>query len=592
VTSGLFSSPEKRNFVFCLLIFVLTLVVYNRVNGHPFVNYDDDRYVTDNPHVRAGLNGETIAWAFSSTEQANWHPLTWISHALDCQLFRLNPAGHHFTSVVLHAINAVLLFLIAVYATGFALPSLVLALLFALHPVNVESVAWIAERKNVLSTLFFFLTLGSYGWYTRKLDWKRYLATLSFFACGLMSKPMLVTLPFVLLLLDYWPLQRTITTVKRLLEKIPFFALSAASAIITMYAQQGGGAMRSSVQFPFNVRLENAVNAYAAYLWKTIWPVRLAPLYPHPGDSLPGWQIAVSALVLVVITAMVIRFRPRKYLLVGWLWFLGTLVPVIGLLQVGDQAMADRYAYIPLIGMFLMVVWGFADFSPSTKLSTVASALAITLLCAATYRQTGYWSTSYDLWSHTLAVTQNNFIAHDNLGGALLQLNRPDEAFAQFQAASQINRRDPMSHTNMGAYLQEHGRSTEAIEQFQAAISLTSDPGLLASNYANLGTAYRESGNSNQARENYERSLQLNPGQFNAYLGRARLLESEAKYQEAAADFQRSAEIQPTVDAYLGLGRVLQAAGKAQESKYALEKAIQMAPDSPEVRQAIEKAGR
>jgi Tfp pilus assembly protein PilF len=592
VTSGLFSSPEKRNFVFCLLIFVLTLVVYNRVNGHPFVNYDDDRYVTDNPHVRAGLNGETIAWAFSSTEQANWHPLTWISHALDCQLFRLNPAGHHFTSVVLHAINAVLLFLIAVYATGFALPSLVLALLFALHPVNVESVAWIAERKNVLSTLFFFLTLGSYGWYIRKPDWKRYLATLSFFACGLMSKPMLVTLPFVLLLLDYWPLQRTITTVKRLLEKIPFFALSAASAIITMYAQQGGGAMRSSVQFPFNVRLENAVNAYAAYLWKTIWPVRLAPLYPHPGDSLPGWQIAVSALVLVVITAMVIRFRPRKYLLVGWLWFLGTLVPVIGLLQVGDQAMADRYAYIPLIGMFLMVVWGFADFSPSTKLSTVASALAITLLCAATYRQTGYWSTSYDLWSHTLAVTQNNFIAHDNLGGALLQLNRPDEAFAQFQAASQINRRDPMSHTNMGAYLQEHGRSTEAIEQFQAAISLTSDPGLLASNYANLGTAYRESGNSNQARENYERSLQLNPGQFNAYLGRARLLESEAKYQEAAADFQRSAEIQPTVDAYLGLGRVLQAAGKAQESKYALEKAIQMAPDSPEVRQAIEKAGR
>lgn len=590
--SGIFSSPEKRNFVFCLLIFVLTLVVYNPVNGHPFVNYDDDRYVTDNPHVRAGLTGETISWAFSSTEQANWHPLTWISHALDCQLFRLNPAGHHFTSVVLHAINAALLFLIAVSATGAALPSLMLALLFALHPINVESVAWVAERKNVLSTFFFFATLGAYGWYARNPHWKRYLAVLVLFACGLMSKPMLVTLPFVLLLLDYWPLQRTLTIGKRLLEKIPLFALSVASAIVTMYAQQSGGATRSSVQFPFGVRIENAVVAYAAYLFKTIWPMRLAPLYPHSGDSLPGWQIALSALVVVAITALVLRFRARKYLLVGWLWFLGTLVPVIGLVQVGDQAMADRYAYIPLIGIFLIGVWGFADFSPSTKLSAVTATLAIMVLCAATYRQIGYWSTSYDLWSHTLAVTQNNFIAHDNLGGALLQLDRPDEAYAQFQAASQINSRDPMSRSNMGTYLQERGRSSEAIDQYKTAISLTSDPGLLASTYANLGTVYRELGNSNLARQSYEQSLQLNPGQFNAYLGRARLLESEAKYQEAASDFQRSAELQPTVDAYLGLGRVLQAAGKTQDSKNAFEKALQIAPDSPQVKQAIEKAGR
>jgi len=592
VKSGLFSSPEKRNLVFCLLMFVVTLVVYNPVNSHPFVNYDDDRYVTDNPHVRAGLSGETIAWAFTSTEQANWHPLTWISHALDCQLFHLNPAGHHFSSVVLHAISAALLFLIAVSATGAALPSLMLALLFALHPVNVESVAWVAERKNVLSTFFFLVTLGSYGWYVRNPNWRRYLATLILFACGLMSKPMLVTLPFVLLLLDYWPLERSVTVAKRVFEKLPLFALSAASAIITLFAQQSGGAMRSSVQFPFGVRLENALVAYLEYLWKTVWPLRLAPLYPHPGDSLPAWQIALSVLVLLGITVLVIRFRARRYLLVGWLWFLGTLVPVIGLVQVGDQAMADRYAYVSLIGIFLMIVWGAADLSPSVTLSAAAGLAGIALLSAATYRQIGYWSNSYDLWSHTLAVTQNNFIAHDNLGGALLQLDRPDDAYAQFQAASRINPRDPMSHTNMGAYLQEHGRLGEAIEQYKTSISLTSDPGLLASTYANLAAAYRESGNPTQARENYQQSLQLNPRQFNAYLGLARLLEDEGKYDQAAEDFQRSAALQPSVEAFLGLGRVLQAAGKTQEAKGALEKAVLLAPDSPEVRQAVDKLGR
>jgi len=350
----------------------LTLALYNPVNSHPFVNYDDDRYVTENPHIHNGVEWDTIAWAFTSIEQENWHPLTWLSHALDYGLFHQNPTGHHFTSLLIHAANAVLLFLLLAFATRRSGPSLLVALLFALHPINVESVAWVAERKNVLSTFFFLGAIGAYGWYARKPHWQRYLAVATLFAAGLMSKPMVITFPFVLLLLDYWPLGRvegnqasspgpTLSWTKLLVEKLPLLALSAASAVITMKAQQAGGAMRSTAQFSLGVRVENAVVAYATYLWKLIWPSHLAPLYPHPGDSLASWQVALSLLVLLAITSIVLAFRAKRYLLVGWLWFLGTLVPVIGLVQVGDQAMADRYAYVPLLGIFVMIAWGFAD---------------------------------------------------------------------------------------------------------------------------------------------------------------------------------------------------------------------------------------
>ena len=370
--AALFSSPEKRNVILCLLLVVLTLALYNPVNSHPFVNYDDDRYVTENPHIHNGVEWDTIAWAFTSIEQENWHPLTWLSHALDYGLFHQNPTGHHFTSLLIHAANAVLLFLLLAFATRRSGPSLLVALLFALHPINVESVAWVAERKNVLSTFFFLGAIGAYGWYARKPHWQRYLAVATLFAAGLMSKPMVITFPFVLLLLDYWPLGRvegnqasspgpTLSWTKLLVEKLPLLALSAASAVITMKAQQAGGAMRSTAQFSLGVRVENAVVAYATYLWKLIWPSHLAPLYPHPGDSLASWQVALSLLVLLAITSIVLAFRAKRYLLVGWLWFLGTLVPVIGLVQVGDQAMADRYAYVPLVGIFVMIAWGFAD---------------------------------------------------------------------------------------------------------------------------------------------------------------------------------------------------------------------------------------
>jgi len=455
------------------------------------------------------------------------------------------------------------LFLLLSSATGQTGPSLFVALLFALHPINVESVAWVAERKNVLSTFFLLAAIGAYGWYAQKPHWQRYLAVPASFALGLMSKPMVITLPLVLMLLDYWPLDRIegipVTTLpaprfsraRLFAEKLPLLVLSAVSAVITMQAQQAGGAMRSTAQFSLGVRLENAVVAYAMYLWKTIWPSHLAPIYPHPGDSLATWRVAASVLMLVAVTGVVVKFRSKRYLLAGWLWFLGTLVPVIGLVQVGDQAMADRYAYIPLIGIFVMVAWGAADWADSRHIGAIAlvipAACVLLALSAATYRQLGYWSSNYDLWTHALAVTDRNFIAHDNLGGALLLLDKADEAYSHFLAAAEINPRDPMSRSNLGAYLQEHGHLDEAIDQYKRVISLTSDPGLLAATYANLGAAYRALGADEQARQNYEQAIRLNSSQSNAYLGLGQLQEKQNKLDAAISDYSpsRDLDVQP-----------------------------------------------
>jgi protein O-mannosyl-transferase len=599
---GLFSSPEKRNVILCLLLVVATLALYNPVNRHPFVNYDDDRYVTENPHVHNGLTLDTITWALTATEQANWHPLTWLSHTLDYQLFHQNPAGHHFTSLLIHAANAVLVFLFFMYVTGRLGPSLFVAALFALHPTNVESVAWVAERKNVLSTFFFFSALIAYGWYARKPGWRRYLAVTGLFVLGLMSKPMVITLPFVLLLLDYWPLGRIqggpvnalaqAPMSKLIVEKLPLLALSAASAVITMQSQQVGGAMRSTAQFSLGVRLENAVVAYAMYLWKMVWPSHLAPIYPHPGDSLAVWQVGTSALVLLAVTGVALKFRARRYLLTGWLWFLGTLVPVIGLVQVGDQAMADRYAYIPLIGIFVMIAWGVADLADSRQIGfsarVIPAACVLLALAFATNRQLGYWSSNYDLWTHALAVTDRNFIAQDNLGGALLWLGKPDEAYSHFQAAAQINPLDPMSRSNLGAYLQEHGKLAEAIEQHNRVISLTSDAGLLASTYANLGAAYRQLGEGEKARASYDQALLLNPDQYNAYLGLGELLEKQNQLDDAINSYSKSVELRPTDTGFLLLGHALENAGRRGEALAAYQAALKLSPDLPEAQRAVD----
>jgi tetratricopeptide (TPR) repeat protein len=501
-------------------------------------------------------------------------------------------------------VNVILLFLLLMWATKRLGPSLFVAALFAVHPLNVESVAWVAERKNVLCTLFFLLTLWAYSWYARRPGWKRYLAVAALFAAGLASKPMVITLPLLLLLLDYWPLNRIrgekgggdsefppFPWSRLALEKLPMLALSAASAMITIQAQQAGGAMRSTEQFSFGVRLANAICAYGMYLWKMIWPARLAPLYPHPGDSLAAWQIAAATSVLIVITAVALKFRARRYLLVGWLWFLGTLVPVIGLVQVGDAAMADRYAYIPLIGIFAMIAFGVANFSEQRKLGfwpAIPAVVALVVLAVSTHIQIGYWQSNYDLWSHTLAVTENNFIAEDNLGGALILEGREEDAHPHFEAAARINSKDPMSRSNLGTYLQTHNQMRDAIAQYEAAVELTSDPGLLAQTYANLGAAHRALGEDEQAHKTFEQSLHFNPNQFNAWLGLGLLAQKQRQLDEAISDLSRSVEIQPSAEGYLELGRALSQAGHTSEALDAYQQALKLAPDLSEAQQGID----
>jgi tetratricopeptide (TPR) repeat protein len=586
------------------LLTVVTLALYNPVNRHPFANYDDDRYVVNNPHVRQGLTADTFKWALTSTEQANWHPLTWMSHALDCSLFRLNPVGHHFTSVLLHAVNVVLLFLLLMWGTRRLGPSLFVAALFAIHPINVESVAWVAERKNVLCTTFFLLTLWAYGWYARKPGWERYLAVAALFAAGLASKPMVITLPFILLLLDYWPLGRvrsakteageslpTFSWSRLVVEKLPLLALSAASAVITTQAQQAGGAIRTTAEVSFGARVTTAIWAYAMYLWKMVWPAHLAPMYPHPGDSLAAWQVIAAAALLIAVTTIVWRFRTRRYLLVGWLWFLGTLVPVIGLVQVGEAAMADRYAYIPLIGIFVMIAFGIADWAEEKKIGlwpAIAAAAVLIALASTTHRQIGYWQSNVDLWSHTLAVTEDNFVAENNLGGALILEGKEDEAHAHFEAAARINPRDPMSRSNLGIYLQHHNQMREAVSEYEAAVELTSDPGLSAQTYANLGAAQRALGEDELAQKSFEQSLRFNPTQFNAWRGLGLLAEKQGKLDEAVSDLSRSVELQPSAQGYVELGHAQEQAGHAPEALDAYLQALKISPDFVEAQQAAE----
>ncbi|MGA8429110.1 MAG: tetratricopeptide repeat protein [Candidatus Sulfotelmatobacter sp.] len=602
---GMFASPEKRYAVLTLLLILATLILYNPVTGNSFINCDDDRYITENPYIRNGLNWQTLKWALTSTGQGGfWHPLTWVSHALDIQLFHFNPAGHHFVSLLIHSLNAALVFLLLAYATKRLGASVLFAALFALHPLNVESVAWAAERKNVLSTFFFFAAVGAYGWYTAHPNWKRYLAIAGLFVCGLASKPMVVTLPFVLLLLDYWPLQRfgrselsalSVEVVAKplsfsaaVVEKLPLLFLSGLASLITVFAQKAAGATR---QLPLSVRLENAVVAYATYLQKLMWPSHLTPVYPHPGDSLAVWQIMLSGAVLLAITGSAL-LSSRKYLIVGWLWFLGILFPTIGLIQVGDQAMADRFAYIPELGIFVMIVWTLADFLDTRKISLtwrlVPSFLVLAALAAVTHRQIAYWHSSYSLWSHAVQVTKNNFIAEDNLGGALLLMGKEEEAYPHFEAAAEINPRDPLSHSNLGTYAQSHGNLQKAVMQYQTTLAVTSDAGLLAQTYANLGMAQRSLGEDVEARNSFDQSLRLNSHQYNAWLGLGLLAEKEGKAQEAILDLSRSVELQPTAEGYLQLGRVFAQANRRAEALAAYEQALKVSPDMAEAQGALE----
>mgnify|MGYP001819000597 CR=1 FL=1 len=428
------------------LFLVLTILfVYLQVISFEFINYDTDRYVYENQYVMAGLTQEVNGWAFTTIYASNWHPVTWLSHMLEVELFGLDSGCHHFSNVLFHCANVILLFWVLVRMTGDMWKSSLIAALFAIHPLHKQSVAWVAERKDVLSTFFGLLTVGCYLRYVRFPRIGSYMPILIFFMLSLMSKPMLVTLPFVLLLIDYWPLKRfdiqmlsgsdvsrsqIATGISLIIEKIPLFLVSAASCMVTLYVQQDGGAVGSLTLYPLHLRIVNALVSYASYLWKMVWPVNLAVVYPYPGEF-PAWQIWAACLMLSGISLLAIKnSKAHPWLLVGWLWYLGTLVPVIGLLQAGSQAMADRYTYVPLIGIFLVLVWGLSDLFERFHIKQF-SAIIITIsvlgvLTTISRNQVGYWQNSITLFEHTIDVTKNNYVAHNNLGHRLLELGKTD----------------------------------------------------------------------------------------------------------------------------------------------------------------------
>jgi protein O-mannosyl-transferase len=596
VPSGLsapFASSDKRSLVLCLLLAALTLVVYNRANHCGFINYDDPVYVSQNSHVRAGLTWATLKWAFTSTEHDNWHPLTWISHALDYQLFHLNPAGHHFTSVLLHALNVVLLFLLLVRSTRRFALSFFAAALFALHPLNVESVVWIAERKNLLSTTFFLLTLGAYGWYAFKPGWKRYLAVAGLLACGLASKPMLVTTPFVLLLLDYWPLgritkwTRTSNTlaVKQssatwlLIEKLPLLLMVVASSAVTLYAQRSGGAFGLST-YPLADRFKNAIYSYVAYLGKAVWPVHLTLFYPYD-DALARWKVSLAALFLIVTSYVIWGLRSRGYLVTGWLWFLGTLIPVIGVVQVGGQSMADRYTYIPLIGIFVMVTWLAAEWLEKNSVrwpNYVVPAVLLLSFSFATYKQIGYWNDSVSVWTHALQVTQHNWSAENNLGEALVKLDRADDAYPYFLQSAREAPGNPAARLNIGAYLRAHGQDDAALAEFKLALRLAAEPNMRAGAYANLGELYLHRGDYADSQSSYEQALRLDPDRVNSLRGMAFLLQTQGRWAEAVPYFDLVVKLEPSARGYLELAKALDKANHPAEAMVALRHAVQEEP--------------
>lgn len=481
-----FNFAGRKRLLVALLLLALTWAAYQRVRRYEFVDYDDDRYVTANARIQQGLNWKNVAWALTAMEVANWHPLTWVSHMTDCQLYALNPSGHHLTNLLLHLVNVLLLFHVLQLMTRALWPSALVAALFAVHPLNVESVAWIAERKNLLSTLFWLLTMWAYVLYARQEGWRRYLLVLGLFVLGLMSKPMLVTLPCVLLLLDYWPLGRLSrhAALRLLLEKAPLFILSAASSVITVKAQRMDGALDAKV-LPFGARISNALVSYVAYIYKMIWPTRLAVLYPHPGETLPRWHVVIASLALIGLSILIVRgSRKYPYLIVGWLWYLGTLVPVIGIVQVGGQAMADRYAYVPLIGLFIIIAWGTRDLTRTLTgrgyLLACAAALVLIALTMTTWRQLRYWQNSIALFEQALRVTDDNAIAQNNLGAVLVRKGRLDEGLAHLNEAVRLNPNYGTAYDNIAVTLyrqgsiaeQDENRTQEAIDLYRRALEL------------------------------------------------------------------------------------------------------------------------
>lgn len=485
------------------LLALLPLATFGPRLGKEFILYDDDMYLTLNDTVRHGLTWAGLRWAFTTGHAANWHPLTWLSHMADVSLFGLNPIAHHATNLLWHVVNTLLLFLVLRGLTESSWKSAWVAAIFAIHPAHVESVAWAAERKDVLSTAFGLATMWAYGRWVRERGVVRYLVVLLLFAAGLMSKPMLVSLPVVLLLLDFWPLARLNLEEKPpmflgvartgpaglILEKAPLFLMAAASSVVTLLVQRTGGAVRSFGSFPLSARIGNALVAYAGYLRMLVWPTNLAVFYPHPGAALPAWKVVGAALLLAGLSAGALALRRRApFLIVGWLWFLVTLFPVIGVVQVGLQAMADRYTYFPFVGLFVAIAWGLSAIASRSRYGSMALRVgAIAVLAAASFAaaaQARFWKNSETLFLHAIAITKDNSIAHNNLGDYYNETGRPAEALPHVSEAVRIDPEKPQNHNNLGVSLFMLGRAEEAFQEFSQALRLLPDDALVLSNLA------------------------------------------------------------------------------------------------------------
>jgi Flp pilus assembly protein TadD len=508
----------------CICLALITWAVFGQTLRYDFVNYDDPRYVYQNTRITSGLSIANVGWAFTHIHSENWHPLTTITHMLDCQLHGLKAGWHHFTNVLLHTLAVVLLFVALQRMTGAIWRSAFVAAVFAVHPLHVESVAWIAERKDVLSAVFFMLTLLAYLHYTRAPSISRYLIVALVVALGLMSKPMLVTLPFVLLLLDYWPLGRIqlqssdsgSQLIRLVIEKLPLIALSAVSSIVTFVAQRG--AIGWTEQLPIWERINNATVTYVVYIWQMLCPAKLSVFYPHPENRLSTWEIIVALIVLLVITLAAFVLRKRTpYLITGWLWYIGMLVPVIGLVQVGWQGHADRYTYLPQIGLYVAITWSVADLTRSWRFQRIALGGAAVVVVGAlswrAWRQTSYWRDSEALFTHALAVTKNNDVALNNLGIVFLDKGQLDEAISKLQAAIDLRPENGPAHDNLAKALLRKGRLTEAMAQYRKFLEI--EPGNVEARNT-LGTALIQQGRVSEAIAQWEEVLTIQPNNGNA----------------------------------------------------------------------------
>jgi tetratricopeptide (TPR) repeat protein len=565
---------------FALLI--STLLVFWQVRHFDFINYDDSVYVYENPHILNGLTAGSIRWAFTTGFAEFWHPLTWISLMLDCQLFGASAGRIHLVNLLLHIANTLLLFIVLKKMTGALWQSAFVAALFALHPLHVESVAWVSERKDVLSTFFWLLAMLAYAQYVKKPGIVRYLLTLLIFALGLMAKPMLVTLPFVFLLLDYWPLERKISR-HLVVEKIPFIVLSIASSVIAFIAQQSRKSFLSFVAIPsLKFRIANALISYMKYIEKMFYPAGLAPFYPHPVENVSVLYAIISAVFLLLVTIVVIRFaKNHRYLVTGWFWYLGTLIPVIGIIQVGNHAMADRYTYITLTGLFIIIAWGlpelFAKLPQRKIILGAAMIIVLTALGICAGRQTSYWKNSVILFSHANDVTQNNYVAYNSLGDAYGRLGRLSQAIEVFDRAIEISPGYDEARYNLGVAYAKMDRWPEAIEAYERVLKINPD---YIEAYNNLGVAYGKIGRVTEAIEFYQHAIKLKPDYAEAYYNLGRLFGNNGRTDEAIDAYKQAIKIKPDLaQAHNNLGRIFANSDRWHEAIEAYKQAVKFKPD-------------